>query len=72
VVNVVSDLDEMTARVETLMSDDVCWRRSGLTSRMCFEQFHSIDSVLSSYERLFDDLASPFSNAVAPAAAERC
>jgi glycosyltransferase involved in cell wall biosynthesis len=72
VVSVVSDLDQMTARVEALMSDNACWRRSGHTCRTCFERFHSTDSVLQSYERLFDRLVSPSSETVASAAVERC
>ena len=72
VVNVVTDLDEMTARVDALMSDDACWRRSGHTSRTCYERFHTTDSVLQAYERLFDGVALSSPDAVASAAVERC
>lgn len=58
VVSFVRDVDEMTTEVDLLMRNDAEWLERGQRARACYERFHSLDSVTSSYERIFETLAS--------------
>jgi glycosyltransferase involved in cell wall biosynthesis len=52
VVNVATDLDEMTTMVEKLMQDDRHWSATGRRARRCYEQCHTPDAAMNVYERL--------------------
>jgi glycosyltransferase involved in cell wall biosynthesis len=53
VVNVATDLHEMTPLVTKLMQDDKYWHEAGSRARECYKAFHTPDAAMAAYERLF-------------------
>jgi hypothetical protein len=46
----VEDLDEMTARVDRLMREDILWQQSSSRVETFFRESHSVDAVVGLYE----------------------
>ena len=57
VTRVVRDIDEMTAAVRELMSDDQAWLAAGARARRCVEERHTVEAALDVYEQVFNRLS---------------
>ena len=55
---VVSSLDDMVNRVQSLMGDELRWRRAGSICHEYFAGHHSVGRAADAYEALFDRLRS--------------
>ena len=51
-----ASLDDMSARLQVLMTDDVEWFEAGRHARKYVEQAHSVDAALVAYEGIFTAL----------------
>ena len=63
VVTLAGDLDEMVVYVDRLMQEQMYWRKTGELVKSCYQQFHSANAVMETYERMFATLWKPLDEA---------